>query len=131
MREREFGKMLAEARLDVCELEIGHHFPSFASREVEPDAKRAFSTDDFGRQGQPLAPRRDIGVVEPDIDLAASFLPLLERAPLNIAANVDRRREIRGRRSRNAESMTAEAIFEAELHAVEHELRRVARIVVP
>ncbi len=50
---------------------------------------------------------------------------------LKITAQVERRREVGGRRASQSEPVMPEPVLQPELDAVEHELGRVAQVVVP
>ena len=125
------GTPSAEPRLDVGELEVSDDLPRLTLRELEPDAERALAARDLAGERQPFAPSRDVGIVEPHEKRSFCMLPILDRVALEIAPNVDRCRELRGRCALESEPVAAEPILHAELDAVEDELRRIAQIVVP
>ncbi len=131
MRERDFGKVRRQCRLDVGELDVGDELEQFLAGHFEPDAQRAGSARDFSRQRQPLPPRRDIRIVETHEQRPLRVLPVLHRFELEIAPQIERRREVGGRRAFQSETVAPEPVLQAELDAVEHELGRVAQIVVP
>ena len=99
---------------------------------VEPHAQRALARSRPAAAAAATRATRDIGVVEADVEA-----PLALRASPcgstrgDLAAQVERRRELGGRRADEAEAMLAEALLEPERHVVEHELRRAAQLVVP
>ncbi len=131
VREAELRQLLAELRLDVGELEIGNDLARLAARELEPDAHRPLAARDRRRQRKPFAPRGDVGVVEPYIQAALRVLPRPRHGAADLAAQIERRGQLRRRRPFETETMVAELAFQPELDAIQHELRRVAQIVVP
>ncbi len=131
MRELDLRQMGRKRCLDVGELDVGDNFEQLLPIHLEPDAQRAGARRDFSRQRKPLPPRRDIGVVEAHEQVAPRILPVLHRSQYEIAAQIERRRELGGRRPSQSEPVVPEPVFHAELDPVEHELRRVAQVVVP
>ena len=131
VREAELGELVREPGLDVRELEVGHDLARLAFRKLEPDAQRALAAGDLRRQRQPFAPRGDVGVVEPHEQAAFRLLPVLQRRGREIAAQVQRGGELGRRRAFEPETMAAEPALQAQLDAIEDELRGIALIVVP
>ena len=103
----------------------------FAVLELEPQSKRPFSGIDGQRERQILAPRRNVGVVETQIKVAVGFLPIRGCKIDDITAQINGRGELGGRHPGETKTMVAEAVLEAKLHLIEHELRRFAKLVVP
>src|SRR5438874_2480142 len=129
MREVDFGKLRSDGRLDVGELDVGDELDELLAGHLEPDAQCAGSARDFPRQRKPFAPRRDVRVVETHEQRPLRVLPVLHRIELEIATQIERRREIRGWRAFQSETVAPEPVLQTELDAVEDELRRVAQIV--
>jgi hypothetical protein len=129
--KRELGKIAAHRRPNVGEREIGDDVARLARVELEPHPQRALAARDRERQRQPFAPRGDVGVVEPRVETTRDVSPPRARIAVPFTAQIDRRGELRRRRSGQPDPVMAEAAFEAKLNRVEHELRGVAQIVVP
>ena len=74
----------------------------------------------------------DVGVIEPHVRPAGRALPIPERLAVDLGPQVDRGGEFGRRRAGEADAIAPERqVLHPELHAVEHELRRVAQVVVP
>ncbi len=131
MRELQLRQVVGKTGFDILELDIAGDVACHAARKFKPQAQRTLATGELARQRQPFTPCRDVGVVEARVEPPLRLLPVAHGSTPPFAANVDGRRQFRRRRAAQTEPVAAKTVFEAQLDAIQHELRGIAQVVMP
>ena len=100
-------------------------------RDLGPDAQRPLAASDLSRQWQPFTPRSDVRIVKSDVKAPLRVLPVLHRCKLDVAPQIEGCGKSGGRGALQSEPMASKLALEPELDSIEHQLRRIALIVVP
>ena len=131
LREVELRQVLAETRQNVRQPHVGDGVHELVAAEREPGAQRAGAAREMDGEREPRAPRRDVHVVELQEQLAVPVVERLERFARDIAAQVERRRQVAGRRRAHPEPVPPAPIEQLKGDVFQLQLRRLALLVVP
>src|SRR5213079_1881367 len=106
-------------------------FARAALVEFGPHAQRAFAAAHRNLHGQPFPPCGNVGIVDSRIKAAVEPAPVGEREVADVAAQIERRRQLRRRNATEAEAVVAEAILQPKLDPFQDKLRAIGKFVTP
>ena len=129
--ELQLARFRGEARAHLRELYVGGHFRGLAFLQRGPESHRTDALRQLDWKLNPLAPGRNIGVIELRKQLTVPLRQSLRRAAGQIATNVERRGELFGRHRTQSEAMMRAKILETEIDVGKRQQGGLPQIVLP
>ena len=129
--EIEQRELRPEARGHVLEREIGGELGEPPVVDREPEAQRAATAPHFDRVIDPRLPGRQVDVVQRGIQTAVPLGELLDGAPHQVAAHVERGRVFARRLGAQRETVVTPVVLEHEIQTLELQRRCAPHLVAP